>query len=227
MGYSESYTYDNNGNIVSKTDKNGTVTTNVYNGINNPLSATSERDGETETTTYTYADTSTALLSIANEAATITYSYDRKGQVTGESRTTGETLSYSYDKDGNQTGLILNSTNGVSQNISYSYDYLGKMKEVRDNLENELVAVYSYDENGNLTEKKTNGNTMVTSYEYNESNSAEKGEQPNSGRPAAEHKGNILGVQLQLLPGREPVVSDGHIRKDKRLYLRQRRQVET
>lgn len=74
MGYSESYTYDNNGNIVSKTDKNGTVTTNVYNGINNPLSATSERDGETETTTYTYADTSTALLSIANEAATITYS---------------------------------------------------------------------------------------------------------------------------------------------------------
>ena len=209
MGYSESYTYDNNGNIVSKTDKNGTVTTNVYNGINNPLSATSERDGETETITYTYADTSTALLSIANEAATITYSYDRKGQVTGESRTTGETLSYSYDKDGNQTGLILNSTNGVSQNISYSYDYLGKMKEVRDNLENELVAVYSYDENENLTEKKTNGNTMVTSYEYNESNLPKKVSNQTLADPLQNIKGTYSEYNYSYyLDGNQSSVTD-------------------
>ena len=40
MGYSERYTYDNNGNVLTKTDKNGTVTRNTYNGIDNVLSTT-------------------------------------------------------------------------------------------------------------------------------------------------------------------------------------------
>ena len=132
-----------------------------------------------------------------------------RDRVTGESRTTGETLSYSYDKDGNQTGLILNSTNGVSQNISYSYDYLGKMKEVRDNLENELVAVYSYDENGNLTEKKTNGNTMVTSYEYNESNLPKKVSNQTVADPLQNIKGTYSEYNYSYyLDGNQSSVTD-------------------
>ena len=48
------------------------------------------------------------------------------------------------------------------------------MTGARDNQANELLVAYSYDANGNMTEKKMNGRTMITSYEYNESNLPKK-----------------------------------------------------
>ncbi|HIW56983.1 MAG TPA: hypothetical protein H9685_02245 [Firmicutes bacterium] len=170
MGYTETYTYDNNGNAVTATDKNGTVTTNTYNALNSPVSSVSVKDTTTQTTTYTYGAASGALLGISDDNGSISYSYNKKGQQTGESRSTGETLTYTYDKDGNQTGMTMSANNGgISQNLSYTYNYLGQMTEVKDNAANEVIAAYTYDGNGNITEKKTNGNSMITEYEYNES----------------------------------------------------------
>ena len=170
MGYTETYTYDNNGNIASMTDKNGTVTTNTYNAVNNLLNSASVKDATTQTTTYTYGAASGVLLGISDDNSSISYSYNKKGQQTGESRSTGETLTYTYDKDGNQTGMTMSANNGdISQNLSYTYNYLGQMTEVKDNAANEVIAAYTYDGNGNITEKKTNGNSMITEYTYNES----------------------------------------------------------
>ena len=170
MGYTETYTYDNNGNVASMTDKNGTVTTNTYNAVNNLLNSASVKDTTTQTTTYTYGAASGVLLGISDDNSSISYSYNKKGQQTGESRSTGETLTYTYDKDGNQTGMTMSANNGgISQNLSYTYNYLGQMTEVKDNAANEVIAAYTYDGNGNITEKKTNGNSMITEYTYNES----------------------------------------------------------
>ena len=117
MGYTETYTYDNNGNIASTTDKNGTVTTNTYNAVNNLLKSASVKDATTQTTTYTYGAASGVLLGISDDNSSISYSYNKKGQQTGESRSTGETLTYTYDKDGNQTGMTMSANNGgISQN---------------------------------------------------------------------------------------------------------------
>ena len=49
MGYTETYTYDNNGNVASMTDKNGTVTTNTYNAVNSLLTSVAGN----ETISYT------------------------------------------------------------------------------------------------------------------------------------------------------------------------------
>ena len=130
----------------------------------------SVKDTTTQTTTYTYGAASGVLLGISDDNSSISYSYNKKGQQTGESRSTGETLTYTYDKDGNQTGMTMSANNGgISQNLSYTYNYLGQMTEVKDNAANEVIAAYTYDGNGNITEKKTNGNSMITEYEYNES----------------------------------------------------------
>ena len=130
----------------------------------------SVKDTTTQTTTYTYGAASGVLLGISDDNSSISYSYNKKGQQTGESRSTGETLTYTYDKDGNQTGMTMSANNGgISQNLSYTYNYLGQMTEVKDNAANEVIAAYTYDGNGNITEKKTNGNSMITEYTYNES----------------------------------------------------------
>lgn len=169
MGYSESYTYDNNGNVLTKTDKNGTVTSNTYNGIDNVISTTV---GE-ETTSYEYLEYGSPVKSITNPSGSITYSYNNKGMVTSEISARGDgevTQTYSYDKNGNQTNITISKDGSRLINQNSTYNSLGQLTEVKDNIKNEVLAKYSYDKAGNVTEKKQNGDSMITKYEYNEGN---------------------------------------------------------
>ena len=83
-----SFTYDDAGRVVTKTDSRGIVTTTFYDEINRPTSITFS-DG-TPGITYTY-DTGAygigRLASVGNSVATSAYTYSNLGQVTREDKT--------------------------------------------------------------------------------------------------------------------------------------------
>jgi YD repeat-containing protein len=101
-----SYSYDPNGNLLTKTDARAVVTTYDNDELNRPK-ARSYNNG-TPTVTYTY-DTLTngkgRLTSVSSSVSTYNYTgYDVMGRVLGGSQVTyGNTysMSYSYDRAGN------------------------------------------------------------------------------------------------------------------------------
>ena len=105
---SYSYTYDNNGNQLTKTE-NGIPITYAYDKLN--------RLTKENNTTYTY-DNAGNRLSKTDEASTTTYSYDTINRLTQEAKD-GILTTYSYDNNGS---LI-----GKSDGTRYTYDSFGRL----------------------------------------------------------------------------------------------------
>ncbi len=100
------YTYDNNGNELSKTE-NGVKTSYTYDKLNRLLTADNE--------SYTYDNAGNRLTKTVGSIVT-TYDYDANNRLI-KSKNNGITTTYNYDNNGNQ---LNQSTNG--QTTSYTYD---------------------------------------------------------------------------------------------------------
>ncbi|MGA2435488.1 MAG: hypothetical protein ABSG25_09405, partial [Bryobacteraceae bacterium] len=100
------YTYDPNGNLLTKTDAIGTKTTMAYDGLNRVTSksyAAASPAVATPSVTYTYdhsGDTKGTLYSVTTSAGNgTTYTHDKIGRVTGSTQTTAGTsypFTYQY-----------------------------------------------------------------------------------------------------------------------------------
>ena len=130
-----SYTYDNNSNLLTKTDGRGTIqcfgtlsgsncpTPGGYDALNRPVKKT--YSDSTPAVTYTY-DSATLgkhrLYSIATSASTTTYSaYDFLGDVTASTQTTGGTaypFAYTYNLD----GLLTSEQYPSGRTVTTAYD---------------------------------------------------------------------------------------------------------
>jgi RHS repeat-associated protein len=169
MNMIERYTYDSNGNVFRKTDRNGTVATHTYDKMNR-LTNVSFTPGTgvpaTGAVSYTYTLTG-ALRTEQNGTQTITYTYDAAGRLTRESLSDGTVKDYTYDIGGNR--LTFRTTVGgmVRLNQSYEYDRLNRLTVLREN--NATAASYTYDANGNRT-SLTYPNGVSTTYTYNHAN---------------------------------------------------------
>jgi RHS repeat-associated protein len=124
-----SYQYDNNGNVMQKTDARGVVTTfGAYDLLNRPTTKTYS-DG-TPGVTYAY-DTATngkgRLASVSSSISTYSYgSYDALGRALSWSEALGSqtySLSYSYDLAGHMKGITYPSGHVVN----YNYDNAGRL----------------------------------------------------------------------------------------------------
>ena len=125
-----SYTYDINGNLLSRTDPRGTAgtTTFTYDALNRVLTKTysdGECSGQNSTSTmvtYTY-DTPRigALSTVSNASSTTSYDkYDALGRVTQSTQTTGASylLKYAY----NLAGSLKSETLPSSRVLKFTYD---------------------------------------------------------------------------------------------------------
>lgn len=153
--------YDENDNVVKRTDANGNVTTYTYDDRGNMLSLTDPL-GNSER--YTYDDKFNQVTSFTDKNGnSYSFSYNDKGSLTSVSGPLGFSNSYTY----NDKGWPLTKTDANSNVTSTIYNEDGNTTSVMDAAG--YVTRYTYDAYGNivmLTDAK--GNT--TSYTYNNNN---------------------------------------------------------
>ena len=175
------YVYDQNGNVLSRTDPTLTSRQAVYDANNNPKQITDEV-GKTTQLAYDASGNLVQITDPLNNSSTTTY--DSFGQALTVTDSNGNVTTRTYDAQGNVTS-IKDALNNVT---SYTYDIVGRRTSVTDargritrytydNNDNLLtvtdplgnVTTYSYDANNNrISMRDARGNT--TNYAYNENN---------------------------------------------------------
>ena len=164
-GYTISYVYDGNHNMVKKTTVDGD-TTYVYDELDRLISTTTP-DGKTETMEY---DGLGRVTSVTDKGGHKTqYVYDAAGNVIQTIDAKGNVAAFEYDLMGNLTKVTLHrvdTQDGVDEYevTLYEYDGRGLVTKVVDALGN--VTTTEYDGNGNVS-KVTDADGYVTEYTYN------------------------------------------------------------
>ena len=136
------FTYDTNGNMLTRAVTDTTVTPNV-----------------TRTWTYTYSSFGQVLTAQDPLGNTTTYAYDSKGDLATATDALGHETQYtSYD----QNGRLVSKTDPNGLLTSYTYDLRGRLKSITAGSE---VTGFTYDNAGNLT-KVTNPDSSALNYAY-------------------------------------------------------------
>lgn len=149
------YTYDNNGNLMTKESKAGTVSYDyneancvvaLENKVNNQVvsryHAQYLKNGQRQSETRTVKNEDGEYLEQKVE-----YSYDTLGRLTKEAYAEGNSISYAYDAHNNRVEM----TTG-SQKISYRYnknDELVRNDTLDSDTKEDTVILYKNDRNGN------------------------------------------------------------------------------
>ena len=170
--YASDYAYNDQGNLRT-----------VYQKLNYRLSSGYAKSNVSYTYTYDTQGRLTQLKLGYNASGTLNYSYDRFGKLTGKNFTAGSftnnssytystsskkisptqikthsytlngttiTHTYTYDCNGN----ITKDAYSTGQEIRYVYDDLNQLIREDNGIRNETY-VYTYDNAGNITSKKT------------------------------------------------------------------------
>ena len=94
-----SYTWDEAGNPLTRTDRLGHVTRTTYDALNRPSLTEYLTDATTESIIY---DIYGNRYSVANGAVTYSYTYDLKNRMLSKTdNRLNKTITYTYDKAGN------------------------------------------------------------------------------------------------------------------------------
>ena len=170
-GRRESYSYDENSNLTKTVDKNGNTLKNTYDYQNRLIEmvAKERKTGKKTTHTYTY----NAYGDVATQDGTVFTYDDASGQVTEErSRLTKHkdvVKQYTYDSAGNKSAFTVQVGDDTKLSLQYGYDGESRLTAVTDENGNQVVG-YSYDADGNLSERKVPGNHLTTTYAYDYQN---------------------------------------------------------
>jgi len=171
--------YDEDDNVIKRTDANGNSTTYTYDDRGNMLSLT-DPAGNTER--YTYDTDFNQVTSFQDKNGnTYRFSYDDKGNLTSLNGPLGFSNSFTYndkgwplittDANGNVTkttynndGTTANVMDAAGNTTAYIYDVAGNILSVTDGRRN--VTNYAYDDNNRITSQKDAlGNETTVSYD--------------------------------------------------------------
>ncbi|MBI3999878.1 MAG: RHS repeat protein, partial [Candidatus Omnitrophica bacterium] len=175
---SESFIYDANGNLTSRTDSQGKVVTYAYDVLNRltsvtgiqsaPVSFKYDKNGNrTEmtdsrgVTTYTYDNLNRLTGVIFPDAKTLSYAYDLAGNLTQLTYPDGSSVSYAYDANSRLTQV----TRGT-EITTYQYNFAGDLTQ--ETLPNGVKGIYGYDLDGRLTSVRheTSVAALIQSFAY-------------------------------------------------------------
>ena len=145
MGYTESYTNNSRGIVLSFVDKNGTTTNYVYDGLDRLIEKTATGINNTEQTiSYAY-DYLGNVTQMVDENGTTLYTYDKLGNILTETR--GALVKeYAYDANGNRTSADI-SNGSFEQSLAYTYDKNNRLTKVAEGKD---YISYTYDSNDRL-----------------------------------------------------------------------------
>ncbi len=177
LGHITSFTYDANGNVLTRTDADNKTWTYTYDSFNNVLTAI---DPLTRTTTNVY-NASGNLTSVTNALSqTTTYTPSADGTLASVTDPLNHTTSFTYDTKGNLLtatdalshattntwdlgGRLLTSTDPLGHTTTSTYDALNNVLTVTDALNH--ATTYTYDAKGQRT-TATDANNKTTTYGY-------------------------------------------------------------
>jgi RHS repeat-associated core domain len=155
-----SYSYDGNGNVVSKrdgrTDIDGTVRYSYT--VDNLIASVTDAKGNA--TTMTYDRWGQRLSSSDANGNTRSYSYDELGRVVAETTPLGASMSYVYDAWGNAISQTDARGNVFSRNYNAENHMTSETARSADGSQIQTTS-YSYDEGGDL---KASDNGVRTEY---------------------------------------------------------------
>ena len=171
--------YDDNDNVVKRTDANGNITTYTYDDRGNMLSLT---DALGNSERYTYEPDFNQVASFQDKNGnSYRFTYDGKGNMTSLDGPLGFSNTFTYndkgwpltttDANGNVTmttynndGTITSVQDAAGYKTGYSYDQSGNILTVTDAKNN--VTTYTYDENNQISSQTDAlGNTTSVSYD--------------------------------------------------------------
>lgn len=146
----ESYTYLPNGQLKTKTDRNGHTTTYAYDIHNRILAQEVTGEGlvaKDNSIFYTY-DNNSNQISMRDGTGTTSRSYDELNRVISKSVPGLGTSTFLLDQTtGLAAGFMMETTTDVKGNITKKiYDQVNRLAEVRDN--NTTQATYTYNDDG-------------------------------------------------------------------------------
>jgi RHS repeat-associated protein len=160
-------TYDAYGNVLSRTDENGNVTSYTYDTNGNVLTVTVPiSSGHTATTTYTYNSFGEVLTATDPLGNVTTNTYDGHGNllsVTTPAPGGGASASvtqFAYDPKGELTSI----TDPLGNQTQIAYFSTGLIQTITDAQSN--TTTYAYDSQGNRT-SVTDANNKQTTFTYN------------------------------------------------------------
>ena len=170
-GRRETYTYDVNSNLTKTVDKNGNTQKNTYDYQNRltEMVAKEKKTGKETKHTYTY----NAYGDVATQDDTAFVYEDASGQVTRETtkltKNKDVVKKYTYDSAENKSAFAVQVGDDTKLSLQYTYDGESKLVSVTDE-QGKQVAGYSYDTDGNLSERTVPGNNLTTTYTYDYQN---------------------------------------------------------
>lgn len=152
LGNAYTYTYDKQGNMLTKTEPGIGTTTYTYDSKGNILSA---KDPLNQTTNYTYNNFA-EILTVSGAPGKTTYTYDARGNLLTTTDPAGALTQYGYDSKGNLTTI----TDPRSNVTTLTYDANNNVTSVT--LPTGAVTRFTYDANGNLLTKTDAANKVTT-----------------------------------------------------------------
>ncbi|MDP4093577.1 MAG: S8 family serine peptidase [Bacillota bacterium] len=156
--HTTSQTYDNVGNISTKTDGNGISTTYTYDELNRLISVT---DPKSEVTSYTYDLNGNLLTQKDGNGNITTFQYNAGNKVIKKLFQKGKPESYTHNADGS----LATKTDRNGKTTAYTYDIHGRLLSQTIG---QAAISYTYDNNGNqLTMTDSTGTTTRTYDELN------------------------------------------------------------
>lgn len=159
---SDVYSYDKNGNILSKEEQKGgnvTKTLYTYNNMNRLVTST-QINGENKTVTNYKYDSVGNQISVTNNKKTVTSTYNGLNQITEQKEDNG-CISYQYDEAGN----VLKTTS-ENATIKYEYDAENRLTKVSECGEGEETITQQNQYNGNGQRIMKAEGEHVTNYYY-------------------------------------------------------------